>query len=148
MLLDVHVGVRAAAAVDFDAMAAAASSWHADVFRLWRPFADAQRAPRLVARPVGRATDDDDASVNFGGSSAGVCDRLWRRVGWGSDRGDDDEDEDGSHDGSDQDQCDQGNQPAVCLRRVQNVGNGIDPRGQGDGLDHRNVDVGAVGDQG
>lgn len=65
VLLDVHVGVRAAAAVDFDAMAAAASSWHADVFRLWRPFADAQRAPRLVARPVGRATDDDDASVTL-----------------------------------------------------------------------------------
>ena len=66
---DVEVKARVGAAVDVDDMARLASPWHADVFRIWRPFADCARAPRLVPRPVRSVTDDDDAAVT-----------LWRSV--------------------------------------------------------------------
>jgi hypothetical protein len=64
-----HVMARVEAAGDVSAMAAAASPWHVDVLRIWRPFADAAQAPRLVPRPVRSATDDDDARV-----------RMWRSL--------------------------------------------------------------------
>ncbi len=55
----------AAAGDDVEAMAAAAGPWYADIFRIWRPFADARLPPRLVPRPSQSVTDDDDASATL-----------------------------------------------------------------------------------
>ncbi|MDP2344315.1 MAG: SEC-C metal-binding domain-containing protein [Deltaproteobacteria bacterium] len=69
LIEDESVSDRVGAAGDVAAMAAAAGPWHVDVMRIWRPFADARAAPRLVPRPPGSATDDDDARL-----------RMWRSL--------------------------------------------------------------------